>query len=280
MIDASFLEELRQFSLVFTKRLTSKFTGERKSSLHGRGMVFHDHRIYAPGDDFRSIDWKIYARTDDLYIRTFEEERSLVVHTVIDSSASMDYGSPKKFDYASMLAVGFAYLAVKANEKFMYCTFSDDLQVFQPKRGMGHLAAMIELLNKVKLRGKSNFLKSMQKYRKTITTKSLVVIFSDFLFDLSEIREALYLFKNMDVKVVQVLDSTESELSLAGDFRLRDLETGDILRTEITPRLKKEYEEQLRLHSARIRKACDELSFAFLQVTTSMPVFDVFSKLL
>ena len=126
-IDVSFLSQLDRFNLVIKKRVTSNYTGPRKSVALGRGLLFKEHRIYAPGDDIRAIDWKVYARTDDLYVKMYEEEKNLIVHIIVDYSASMNFGKPiNKFDYASMLGVGFAYLAMKENEKFQFSTFSDD----------------------------------------------------------------------------------------------------------------------------------------------------------
>ena len=107
MIKTDFLHELDRFSLVVHKRVTSNYAGPRRSIAFGRGVVFKDHRIYAPGDDYRAIDWKVFARTDDLYIKTYEEERNLVVHIIVDFSSSMNFGKPvTKFDYASMIGVG------------------------------------------------------------------------------------------------------------------------------------------------------------------------------
>ena len=120
MIKTDFLHELDRFSLVVHKRVTSNYAGPRRSIAFGRGVVFKDHRIYAPGDDYRAIDWKVFARTDDLYIKTYEEERNLVVHIIVDFSSSMNFGKPiTKFDYASMIGVGFAYLAMKDNDMIM-----------------------------------------------------------------------------------------------------------------------------------------------------------------
>ena len=134
MIDSSFLDQLSRFSLVVNKRVTSTLTGPRKSIMSGRGSTFKDYRIYAPGDDIRMIDWKVFARTDNYFIKVQEEEKNLVVHTLIDKSSSMDFGKPvTKFDYASMIGLGFSYLAVRENEKFQFATFADTLDVFQPK---------------------------------------------------------------------------------------------------------------------------------------------------
>jgi len=163
--------------------------GAKKSIAAGRGLLFKDHRIYAPGDDFRAIDWKVFARTDDLYIKNYEEERNLTVHIILDSSASMNYGKPiTKFDYASMIATGFAYLAMKGNEKFMFSNFSDNLSIFQAKRGRSNLISMVDYLNGLKLRGKSNLLDAVNHYHKIIGSKSMVILISDFMYPLDELN--------------------------------------------------------------------------------------------
>src|SRR3989339_1374125 len=181
MIDTSFLEQLTRFNLVINKRVTSNLTGPRRSVAAGRGLTFKDYRIYAPGDDIRMVDWKVYARTDNYFIKVKEEERNLTVHILIDKSASMDFGKPiSKFDYASMIGLGFGYLALKDNEKFQFSTFAEDLEIFQPKRGMSHLAAMLQHLNSIKPKGKSQLLDAIRQYKKVIGTKAMVIIVSDF----------------------------------------------------------------------------------------------------
>ena len=128
MITTEFLNYLDKFRLIVNKKVTSNYTGKRSSLYTGSGATIKDYRIYSPGDDFRLIDWKVYARTDNLYIRRYEEERNLVMHAIVDSSASMNYGSPiTKFEYGAMLGVGFAYLALRENEKMQFATLSDDI---------------------------------------------------------------------------------------------------------------------------------------------------------
>ena len=281
MIDTSFLHELSRFNLVVSKRVTSKFVGPRKSLAQGRGIMFKEHRVYAPGDDFRTIDWKVYARTDDLMVKTYEEERNLTVHIIVDNSASMNYGRRlSKFDYASMLGVGFAYLAMKENEKFMFSTFSDSLNVFQPRRGMSHLAAMIHYLNSIKTKGVSKVKDAMGKYRKLIGSRAMLVLISDFLIDIEEIKEALSLLGKHDIRVIQVLDNVEKKLNLEGDFRLKDSETGAKLRTFISPRLRLKYQNMLEEHSGKIHELCTKLGMSFHIITTDTPIFDAFYTIL
>jgi uncharacterized protein (DUF58 family) len=280
MITTEFLSGLDRFNLILHKRVTSKYTGKRQSLFTGRGSTIKDHRIYAWGDDFRLIDWKIYARTDNLYVKVYEEERNLLVHVIVDRSASMDYGKPSKFDYAAMLGVGFAYLALKDNEKFQFATFSDKLEFFQPRRGMGHLAAMVDYLNKTKTKGKSGFSNAMSKYRKILSTKSMIVIISDFLYDIEEIKDGLLKLGDNNIKVVQVLDSAERNLKITGDVKLEDSESHNILRTFISPRTKSEYESNIERHIAAINRECIAIRADFHLVTTDMPIFDAFYEIL
>ncbi|MBW2980855.1 DUF58 domain-containing protein [Candidatus Woesearchaeota archaeon] len=281
MIDTSFLHELDRFSLIIRKRVTSKYTGPRKSVAMGRGMLFKDHRLYAPGDDFRSIDWKVYARTDDLYIKNYEEERNLVVHIIVDCSSSMNFGKPiTKFEYASMIGIGFAYLAMKENEKFQFSTFSEGLEVFQSRRGMSQLAAMIHHLNNLKTRGISKIKDAILQYRKLIGSRSLIILISDFLIDMQEIKEALYAFGNHEVKVIQVLDPIEKELKFEGDFKLKDSETHLKMKTFISPRLRTKYTGLLEEHTAKIGAECGALGVGFYQFTTDTSIFDAFYKML
>ena len=281
MIDTSFLRQLDKFSLIVKKRVTSNYMGDREAKAVGQGLVFEDYAGYAPGDDFRAIDWKVFARTDDLYIKTFEEERNLVVHIIVDYSSSMNFGKPTtKFDYASMLGVGFAYLAMKENEKFQFSTFSNTLEVFQPKKGMSQLAAMVEYLNNVKLKGYSNVKDAMTKYKKLIGSRAMLIIMSDFLISIDEIKAALHMLGNHEIKVIQLLDPVEKELKLQGDYRLKDSETGERIKTNINPRLRTIYQKQLEDHCNKIGDVCNSLKMDYHLITTDTPIFDAFYEIL
>jgi uncharacterized protein (DUF58 family) len=281
MINTDFLDQLDRFHLVVRKRVTSNYTGPRKSIAAGRGLTFKDHRIYSPGDDIRLIDWKVFARTDDLYIKTFEEERNLTAHIIMDSSASMGFGKPiSKFDYASMLGVGFAYLAMRDNEKFQFSTFAESLDVFQPRRGMSQLASMVFHLNNTKTKGYSKLLKAMMQYKKLVGSRSLLVLVSDFLIDINEVIEALYNLGDHEIKILQILDPIEKDLKYSGDFKLIDSETQNKLRTYISPRLRVEYQQMLDNHAARIEETCNKLGMHFFQLTTDTPIFDAFYRVL
>src|SRR3989344_4133732 len=282
MIDLSFLNHLDRLSLIINKRLTSNYVGERASLYTGKGLVFKDYTSYSEGDDFRMIDWKVFGRTDKLFIKRQEEERNLVVHVIIDFSGSMGFGQQKytKSDYASMIGLGFAYMAMKNNEKFVISTFAEQLEVFRAKKGKGQLARIVQCLNKKKATGTTKFEQSLSKYKKQITSKSMIVIVSDFLYDVEEIKRVIYRFKKHDVYLIQVFDDVEKNLNLEGDYKLVDSETKTVLRTFISPLLRKNYFDMLKEHNGKIQKACAEINAKFFTFGTDTQIFDAFYKML
>jgi len=281
MIDLSFLHHLDRLSLIINKRITSNYVGERKSIATGRGLVFKDHIIYAPGDDFRYIDWKVYGRLDKLFVKRFEEERNLTVHIIVDYSASMGFGKKQtKAEYASMFGIGFAYMAMKNNERFVLSTFSNVLEPFKAHKGRSQLISIVDYLNKKKPQGLSKLDDSLGRYKKLINSKSMVIILSDFLYSVQDIRQAIARFKRHNVVLIQVLDQEEETLPLDGDFKLIDTETKETLRTFVSPYLRKKYTESMDNHRAEIKRACDEINAKFFTFHTGSPIFDAFYQVL
>jgi len=277
MITQEFIHQLDRFSIIINKRIVSNYVGDRFSKATGRGLIFKDHIKYEPGEDFRSIDWKVYGRTDRLFVKRYEEERNLTVHIVLDFSASMSFGTQlNKSDFAGMLGVGFAYLALKNNERFVLSTFSEQLELFKPRKGRSQLANIVEFLNRKKPKGKATLEQALRNYKKLINSKAFVVIISDFLYPIADIKRALFYLKNNQLLLLQVLDKVERNLNLEGDFKLKDLETNDVLRTYINPFSRKQYSKMLGEHVTQIREACAEVGAQFYAADTGQNIFDVF----
>jgi uncharacterized protein (DUF58 family) len=193
----------------------------------------------------------------------------------------MNFGNPTtKFDYASMIGVGFAYLAMKDNEKFQFATFAERMDVFQPRKGMHQLAAMIDHLNNLKIEGKTDLFASIASYRRMIGSRSLIILISDFLYPIEDIKNTLFMLGKNNIKLVQVLAPQEKDIRLEGDFRLRDIETRDELRTYISPRLVQTYNNMLSDHVAKITDLCNHLGIEFYQMSSDTPIFDAFYELL
>ncbi|MFU8767159.1 MAG: DUF58 domain-containing protein [Candidatus Methanoperedens sp.] len=272
MIDTSFFKELDRFTFMVRKRVSTAYSGSRRSILKGRGMEPVSYREYTRGDDFKTIDWKVYGRTEKLYVKEFEEEKSLTTHILLDTSKSMDFRN--KFEYASMLALGFAYLVTKDNEKFGISTFSEEIDITKPKRGRGYLSLNIDTLNSMELSGKTRFDYCIEKYASMIKSRSLVFIISDFMTDAESINNAVFRLGDNELVLIQVLDPVEKNLDLGGEAKLIDLETGAKLDIYSSPRLRLEYQKLLDDHIGKIREVCLQVGADFHSVTTDKPVFD------
>ena len=138
----------------------------------------------------------------------------------------------------------------------------------------------INYLNKKKPKGLSNLWESMSNYRSLIDSISLVVLISDFFYDITQIRNVLYKYKKNEIILIQVLDPIEKNLSLEGDFNLMDLESNSKLRTFITPALRNKYLEKMKLHSLELQKTCDGVKAKFYTISTNEDIFDVFYRIL
>jgi uncharacterized protein (DUF58 family) len=277
MIDISFLKELDRFNIILKRRVLSKYHGERQSHAEGQGLIFADYKDYVPGDDFRAIDWKVYARTNKFYIKQFEEERNMTVHIIVDASGSMDYGRKiTKFDYACMIGMGFAYMAFRNNEKFNFSTFSEGLNYLRARKGMNQLLNILGMLEKLKVEGKSELGRTLDEYKKYIRSKSFIVLISDFLYDIEDIKAVLARFTRHEVIVIQVLDPTERRLVLYGDVILEDSEIHNKLRTFISNRLLRNYRDKIEYHIHAIKDACEHFDYDFISITTDTPIFDTF----
>jgi len=272
MIDTSFFKELDRFSFMVRKRVSTAYSGSRRSILKGRGMEPVSYREYTQGDDFKIIDWKVYGRTEKLYVKEFEEEKSLTTHILLDTSKSMDFRN--KFTYAAKLALGFAYLVTKDNEKFSIATFGEEIIITKPKRGRKYLSQTIDLLNSTELIGQTRFDYCMEKYASVIKSRSLVIVISDFMADTDGIRNSIFRLGDNELLLVQVLDPIEKNLDLGGEAKLIDLETDAKMDIYTSPRLRAEYQKKLNDHNAKIKETCNAVGADFHTVTTDKPVFD------
>jgi uncharacterized protein (DUF58 family) len=277
-IETDFFNQLDRFTFSVRKRVSTVYAGNRPSTRSGRGIDTIGFREYDSSDALKDIDWKAYARTEKLYVRQFEEEKTLTTHILLDASKSMDYPEKgtSKFEYSAMLAAGFAYMVTKYNDRFAISTFTDEIDINKPSRGRKNLLRAIDRLSELELSGKTSIGEAVIKYSREIKSRSLVILISDFMQDPEAIDTALYRLSDHDLIVIQVLDPTEKVLPLQGNSKLVDLETGEEIRTYVSEKFKERYIKKLDDHSARIKKTCMKVGAEFYTFTTDTPVFNAF----
>ena len=281
MIDSSFLDQLKKLNFATRKKVSSIYTGSRSSIKQGRGMELYDHREYYAGDDFRAIDWKLYGRTEKLYIRRFEEEKDFTLHILVDSSSSMDFttGPMRKFDYAGSIAAGFAYIAMNRHEKFAPALYSNRiLEVMQPSKGKMSFFRFVNLLNTAKQRGATNLGVCINEYSSYIKTKSLLVAISDFLEPIDSLREGIYRVarRSKEAILIQTLDPGEINLKWSDDIDFEDMETTKKEKVYLSPNFKKDYTKKFMEHIYAIQEICDDTGIDFFSISTETPLFDAF----
>lgn len=280
MIEPDFLDELERFDSELKRKVNSIFQGEQKSPHVGEGLTFSDHRQYYPGDDTRLIDWKLYARTDDLYIKQFEEERNLTVHILLDASKSMEFGegNKNKFEYAAKIGLGYAYLTIAENNDFRFSVFADQFQrIDTGASNRGEILRIIDTLNERDLDTETNFRSSLQNYSSQIRSKSLVLIVSDFIGEKEAIRDGIRSLSNNYVVLGHIIAPEELDLPASGDTIFEEIEQGFELRTYLSNRIKNEYKKRIQDHIDTIERYAEDYKADHILINTGQEFFDSFS---
>ena len=140
LFDSDFLKKLEYLSLISKRVFRGSLLAQRRTMQKGAGIEFADHREYTPGDDFRYLDWNLFARLDELLLKRFQEEEDLHVYFLLDASRSMAFGDPPKFDFARQVAAALAYIALADLDRIAVVAFANDIVAdFPLTRGKGRI---------------------------------------------------------------------------------------------------------------------------------------------
>ena len=279
MIEVDFIDLLDRFNMALKKNSTEIHEGEQSSSSTGQGMIFEDHKKYIPGDDIRKMDWKAYARTDEFFIKRFEQEKSLTLHILVDRSSSMDYGEPNKFDYAAKLGLATAYMSSKTNDRFRMSVFSETVTDISSARRNPNMGEMVDTLNSLRKTPESLIERCITDYSNQIQNKSVVIIISDFLTDIEQIESSLNRLKGSEVILVNTLDESEIEPEMQGDKILKDPESDKTIRTYLSKKTRKKYQDRMTEHTQDIEEAARKYGANYLMVSTDEDFFESFTEL-
>lgn len=192
LFDPQFLSQLKSLFFRLRKRRQLKNRGQQPSPASGFTRVFKDHRSYSAGDDYRAIDWRLYARLDKLFIRLFEEVQELHVHVLIDTSTSMIEPYPRKRFAALRLAAALGYLAMVNQHRVSLMSLSENVKrELPPLKGQGHIHEMLARLEAIQFGGVTDFEPALRGYRPTRDRRGVVFVISDLFgkdLDAAEIR--------------------------------------------------------------------------------------------
>lgn len=281
LLSAEFIRRLERLDVRSRKVLRGRLQGERRSKKRGQSVEFADYRNYVVGDDLRFIDWNLYARLDRLFLRLFMEEEDLAVSLVLDTTRSMDYGEPRKLDYARRLGAALGYIALARFNRLNLYAFSDRLEPsLRGLRGRRPIPQMLDFLEALEpVEGPGHLAEATRRLALTQRQPGVVVIVSDF-FDKGDLHDALrHLAQpHFDVYAIQLLSPQEVDPTrgqLVGDLQLRDMEDGDVAEVSVTPALLQRYKANLQAYCQHVRDQCVRRGVAYLAGDTSVPFDDL-----
>src|SRR5262245_12425645 len=154
LFDSDFLKKLEYLSLVSRRVFRGQLLAQRRTMQLGGGIEFAEHRDYTPGDDFRYLDWNVFARHDDLLLKRFQEEEDLHVYVLLDCSRSMDFGKPSTFDYARQVGAALAYIALADLDRVAVVAFAGDIVAdFPLTRGKARILSLLRFLEELRPQG-------------------------------------------------------------------------------------------------------------------------------
>ncbi|MBN1493994.1 MAG: DUF58 domain-containing protein [Candidatus Omnitrophica bacterium] len=264
MLEKELLKKVRRIQITSSHMVNDILAGEYHSVFKGRGMEFDEVREYQPGDDIRSIDWNVTARTGIPHIKKYVEERELTVMLIVDASASGHFGTRKQFKNELAAEVGalLAFSAIKNNDKVGLIIFTDEIEKFiPPKKGVRHVVRVIREILYFQPKKQTTNVQAALEYLSSVTKRRTVTfLISDFI-DADYERALRIANKRHDVVAVSLNDEREGEMPNIGIVELMDAETGECMLVDTgDAELRKKYTILSKKNSKEretVFKACD-----------------------
>ncbi len=275
-LDPGVLARIANLQLAARTVVEGFIAGLHRSPHHGVSPDFAEYRPYTPGDDLRTVDWNVYARTDRLYIKKFLGETNTRVYIGLDVSRSMGYRSAgiSKLEYGSLLAASLAYFAIRQRDAAGLFLFDTDIVQFIPPRlRPGQISQILVALENAHCGQSTDLGGSLEKVGQFLKRRSLVAIISDLYEDPVRIADAFRRLQagRNDLMVFHVLDPNELDPQLGDAAVLEDLETKQ--RLEIAPSyVRNEYPKLIAAHVEEMRRSCRDARLDYLLMNTAQPL--------
>ena len=211
--------------------------GQHRSPYHGFSVEFSEHRSYEPGDEVKHIDWKLYGKTNRLYVKRYEEETNLRTHLILDTSRSMSYTSNKisKLEYGSYLLAALSYLMISQQDAAGVVLFDEKIRSFiPPKSTPSHLNTLLNVLDTPKPGDDTKIESVLHQMAERINKRGLVIIISDLLDEPKNVLNGLKHFrhKKQEVILFHILDRNELEFEFDSRTKFVDMESDEEITTD------------------------------------------------
>ncbi|MCC6928471.1 MAG: DUF58 domain-containing protein [Gemmatimonadaceae bacterium] len=273
-IDPVALARIGNLELVARWVVEGFISGLHRSPHLGFSTDFAEHRPYAPGDDIRHIDWRVYARTERYYLKEFETETNTNFMVLLDVSASMGYGSTgiTKLDYARFLAASLAYFSHRQRDRVGFASFGGDLVDYVPPSAR-HLPQVLFALDRAVARGGGALARPLAKIAESQRRRGFMLVLSDLYEEPDRVISALGPLRDAghDVIVMHLLDPLERSFDFSDASTFEDVESG--VRLPVVPsRLRAEYRRLVADHVATLQRRLGEHRIDAMFIDTSQPL--------
>lgn len=277
-LDPKILARLEGLQLRARRIVEGYMSGVHRSPFHGFSVEFSEHREYAPGDNLRYLDWKVFGRTDKYYLKQYEEETNLVCHLLLDTSQSMGYRSAEaamsKLEYAKSLAAALAYLILQQQDSAALVTFDHEIRALvRPSSNRSHIEQLLHVMEEATAEHKTAAGPVFHDLAERFKRRGVVVILSDLFDDVDAMMAGLKHFRHRrhDVILLHVLDPAELDFPFQRTTKFLGLEQRpDVV---VEPRaIRTAYLNQINGFIHRLKKECRMHQISYVTMRTDQPL--------
>ena len=271
--DSQFLSQLERLAILSRQMIAGQLQGERRSPKKGQSVEFSDFRPYTLGDDFRRIDWNAYARLEKFFIKLFVEEEDITVYFLLDTSASMNWGNPNKFDYSIRAAAALGYIALVGLDRttaYALGQTKPHLKHFPPHRGKRQAHKYFSYLENIHPAKELNFVKEIIAFRSMAKQPGPLVFITD-LYN-PQWKEALSTLSNgkFEISLLHILSPDEINPGFTGDIKLLDIETNEEIEITADYDLIQRYKNQIAHWKDEIELFCSQRGIHYIPLETTL----------
>jgi len=285
-IDPQTLAKIQGLRLRARHIVEGYVAGLHRSPYRGFSIEFAEHREYAPGDDLRYVDWKVFGKSDKVYLKQYEDETNLLCYLVLDISESMTYAAPQaaltKLEYAQSVAAALAWLILKQHDSVGLATFDSQIRaMIRPAGNPSQLEQLLAVMESAAPGKKTSSGPIFHELAQRLSKRGVVVVLSDFFDDLASLTAGLKHFchRRHDVVLLHVLDGAELDFPFRGPTEFKGLEQFPDVQAD-PQAIRRAYLREITLFRQQLERECRRLHIDYFLLRTDQPIDLALTKVL
>lgn len=281
MLTSQFLKQLDPFHIGAKHSFRGKLRGERRSLNRGTGMEFADYRAYEPGDDLRYVDWNTYARLGKLFIKLHHTDEDLPLVLLLDSSRSMEFGTPTKLTCAKQIVAALGYIALAHADSVAIYTCTERLSVaLPPTSGKSQFSRLTKAITAIAADGQTRLTECLKQLPMYQRSPGMVVILSDFLDpDSYTAGFKSLLGRGFLITTIHLVSQEEIDpqthmenVATGSDWLVEDAETGETRAITLNSEILTQYQAQQQTFCADLQRFCIDQGIGYAQLKNNSPI--------